>query len=79
MISNCALWAAWRYVRRGGYVVMTRSDYGWWPHFAWSQDGTRWLQFHPKRHRRWYGWCLRRGIPLPLFDGEPTPWKGRKA
>lgn len=65
-------------VTRGGYVVVHKSKYGWWPHLVWTPDFVAFEQFHPVKHRRWYTTALRLGIPPILFDGEPKPWQPPK-
>lgn len=74
VISNCVLFAIGRFWTRGGYVVVRKSDYGWWPHVLWSPDLVMFEQFHPVKHRRWYGVVLRLHLPLILFDGRAKPW-----
>lgn len=74
MIANCFTFAIGRYVTRGGYIIVHRSKYGWWPHLIWSPDLVTFEQFHPVRHRRWYAWALRHHIPLLLFNGRAHPW-----
>lgn len=62
-MSNCLIWALWRWFRDGGYLIVRKSRYGWWPHFLWSRDLLMIEQFVPRipnHHRR---------IPPLLFDG----------
>jgi hypothetical protein len=35
--SNCLIFAVWRFLRRGGYLIMRRSRHGWWPHILWCE------------------------------------------
>jgi len=35
-VSNCLIFALWRWVTRGGYLILRRSHHGWWPHVLWS-------------------------------------------
>jgi hypothetical protein len=74
MLGNCLLFVVGRYLKRGGYIVIHRSDYGWWPHAVWSGDLKTFEQFHPVKHRRWYARILRWHLPPPLFDGRAHPW-----
>lgn len=37
-ISNCLIYALMKYCREGGYILIRKSDLGWWPHFL---HGTR--------------------------------------
>ena len=36
--SNCLIFALHRLVTRGGYLIMRRSRWGWWPHFLWAES-----------------------------------------
>ena len=36
--SNCLIFALWRLWNRGGYLMMRRSRWGWWPHFLWAES-----------------------------------------
>lgn len=78
VISNCFFFAVGKYLKHGGYIVIRHSDYGWWPHFLWSSDLVTFEQFHPVKHRRWYGLALRWRIPLVLFDGHAKPWQSSR-
>lgn len=63
MYSNCLLWALWQWCRKGGALWVEKSQYGWWPHFAWSPDGLRYLCFVPlaPKRRRWSAPVIFRG------------------
>lgn len=37
-LSNCLIFAVWRWATRGGYLVLRRSHHGWWPHVIWCED-----------------------------------------
>lgn len=37
LFSNCLIFALWRWITRGGYLVIRRSHYGWWPHIIWCE------------------------------------------
>lgn len=50
--SNCAAWAVWAYFRRGGFLILKKSEWGWWPHFMWSPDMHTCQQFEPDHKRR---------------------------
>ena len=45
--SNCLAYALARWWLDGGYVIMRKSHYGWWPHFLWSKDLKRFVEFQP--------------------------------
>jgi hypothetical protein len=64
MHSNCLIWAACRWWRRGGYVVVRRSRLGPFPHFLWSRDLRRFWAFQPFNPRP----CI---LPPLLFRGRP--------
>ena len=51
-VSNCWMWAIWRFMRRGGFLIFSRSEWGWWPHFMWSPDMRTCVQFEPDHKRR---------------------------
>jgi hypothetical protein len=36
--SNCLIFALMRLWQSGGYLILRRSSYGWWPHVLWSRD-----------------------------------------
>lgn len=36
--SNCLVFALGRLWRRGGYLIMRRSRWGWFPHFLWAES-----------------------------------------
>jgi len=64
--SNCLVWALrhWRY-RRGDYLLIRKSRWGWWPHFLLSRTAPDdCISFVPKaKHRR-------RRLPPLLFHGR---------
>lgn len=37
-VSNCLIFAVWRWITRGGYLILRRSHHGWWPHILWCED-----------------------------------------
>lgn len=45
--SNCLIYAFGKWCDEGGYVVIRRSMYGWWPHFLWTADFHTFYQFIP--------------------------------
>lgn len=36
MRSNCLIFALSRWCGSGGYLIVRKSRFGWWPHFLWS-------------------------------------------
>jgi hypothetical protein len=61
--SNCYLYALRQWYWHGGYVVLAKSKYGWWPHALWSPDLRHFDEFVPdKPRRRWF--------PPLLFQGH---------
>ena len=61
-MSNCWLFALHRWVTRGGYVVVRRSHWGWWPHALWSADLVTFEDYAPVAGRHRY-------LPPLLFRG----------
>jgi hypothetical protein len=47
---------------RGGFLIVSKSEWGWWPHVMWSPDLKMCHQFEPD-HKR-----LRRRLHPPLID-----------
>jgi len=64
-LSNCFLFALGCYWREGGYLIASKSRWGWWLHFQWSPDLDTIWEFHPLRVKR----PSRRFPPL-VFWGE---------
>lgn len=50
--SNCWLWAFYTWVRRGGFLILSKSEWGWWPHVMWSPDMMKCNQFEPDHTRQ---------------------------
>jgi hypothetical protein len=46
-VSNCIIFAVWRVIRRGGYIVVRKSRWGWWPHVLWSPDLKTFEEYQP--------------------------------
>ncbi len=61
--SNCLLWALSRWFRLGGYLVVRRSHYGWFPHFLWLAPSGELRSFVPVDPC--FHWC-----PPLLFRGH---------
>lgn len=53
-LSNCLFWVIGQWWREGGFVVICRSSYGWWPHFLWTIDLIDFYEFNPPKKRRLY-------------------------
>lgn len=62
-VSNCWLWALARVFRRGGFLLVSKSEWGWWPHVMWSPDMRVLYQFEPTKKKR------RRLLPPMLYRG----------
>ena len=60
---NCILFALLRVWQRGGYVVIRRSRYGWWPHFLWSPDLVSFEEYLPRVPNHHLP------LPPPLYRG----------
>ena len=57
--GNCLLFALWRWVTRGGYLILRRSHHGWWLHVLWSPDlrDARLEHYVPRAYARpWWAW-----------------------
>ena len=64
--SNCLIYAGWRWLWRGGYLVMRRSRSGPFPHVMWAPQIHADLpveQLVPHQRRE-------RILPPPLFHGR---------
>ena len=64
MYSNCLVYAIGQWVRHGGYLVLSRSRYGWWPHAEHTHDWRRFSVFVPLGPKR------RRACPPLWFRGR---------
>jgi hypothetical protein len=62
--SNCLLYAVRQWWTLGGCLVVRKSQYGWWPHFLWSQDLVQFFAFVPVQKAR------RRCLPPLWFAGR---------
>jgi hypothetical protein len=62
-MSNCLIFALHHWFHCGGYLIVRKSHYGWWPHFAWSKDFQQFEQFTPvtPNHTRRFPPLLFRG------------------
>jgi len=61
--SNCWLFALGRLFRRGGFLIISKSEWGWWPHLMWSPDMRTLHQFEPTEKKR------RRLLPPFIYRG----------
>jgi hypothetical protein len=65
--SNCLIFAVLLWLRWGGYLVMRRSHWGWFPHFLHGRAGRdgrlRLVGYVPRSPRR-------KILPPPLFRGR---------
>jgi hypothetical protein len=62
-VGNCLLFAPGRWFCFGGQVQARKSDFGWWPHFLWTLDGTTFEEYIPPVPN---GRLL---LPPPLYSG----------
>jgi hypothetical protein len=62
MKSNCIIFALRRCFRLGGYIVLRKSNYGWWPHMIWTKDLATFEEFTPPEHHQ-------AAFPPLLFNG----------
>jgi hypothetical protein len=67
MWSNCLVFAVTLWWRRGGYLVIRRSRWGWFPHFlhgtARADGRVRVVSYVPRDPRR-------KVSPAPVFRGR---------
>lgn len=61
--SNCYLFAVWQLFRKGGFLIVCKSEWGWWPHVMWSPDMCTVYQFEPTEKKR------RRLFPPTFYRG----------
>jgi hypothetical protein len=52
MKSNCLIFAFSQWWKRGGYLVVRLSHWGWWPHIIYSKDLKNFEEFHPCRKKQ---------------------------
>jgi hypothetical protein len=50
-------------LKDGGYVIVRKSHYGWWPHFLWSRDLRSFEEYSPAMPNHHLL------IPPPLYRG----------
>lgn len=60
--SNCLFYAFKKYRRYGGYILMRKSNYGWWPHFLHMTKDGKITQYTLSRKKR-------RILPPIVFTG----------
>jgi hypothetical protein len=64
MKSNCILYAVACWFKSGGYIVLRKSNYGWWPHMLWTKDFSTFAEFTPQVH------VENAAFPPLLFQGS---------
>lgn len=37
LFSNCIIFSYSKWIENGGYIIMRKSHWGWWPHFIWAK------------------------------------------
>jgi hypothetical protein len=62
MKSNCIIYALKQWFSLGGYIVLRKSNYGWWPHMIWTKDFATFEEFTPPVHSV-------RAFPPLIFNG----------
>jgi hypothetical protein len=63
MKSNCLFYAAWRWIRRGGWLLIRRSHAGFYPHFIHADELPENLPCSQ--------YVAKPGVPCDIvFDGE---------
>jgi hypothetical protein len=47
-MNNCLFFALSRWNKKGGYLIIRRSRFGWWWHFLWAEklDGIETLEHY---------------------------------
>ena len=75
--SNCLFFAIGRWWNRGGYLVIRKSRFGYWPHFLWSPDLQVFESYSPivGGYSRWFPPLLFCGyIEHDDDDNKSTPY-----
>ena len=63
MKSNCLIYALLKWYREGGYLVIRKSRFGWWPHFLHMDTARKITHYSPQhKYNRWF--------PPLLFKGR---------
>lgn len=72
-MSNCIIFALTKWFREGGYIIVRKSRYGWWPHMFWCADleNIKLIDYSPPTKRAGL-------LPPPLFRGVQTQRRGDK-
>lgn len=61
--GNCLCWALAKWRKHGGYLVIRRSRYGWFPHFLHMDREGNIESFVPDDPKR-------KKLPPPVFKGS---------
>jgi len=71
-ISGCWVWATWRFLTRGGYLVIRKSRWGPWPHFMWSRKLKIFWGYSPINAEAGLIrlWPLKLKLAPPFFRGK---------
>jgi hypothetical protein len=52
-MNNCLVYALRKWFRHGGYLIIRKSRWGWFPHFLWSPaappEAEQYIPVNPKR------------------------------
>lgn len=70
-MNNCLLYALGKFMREGGYLIIRKSRFGWWPHLLHSSDLETITDFRPPAPSadRWLPPLLYRGIVRTTIAG----------
>lgn len=62
-MSNCVFFALSQWWKKGGYIIIRKSKWGWWPHLLWSPDLKEFWEYQPQKPNHHLL------IPPPLYRG----------
>ena len=63
--SNCLVFALKRWFSDSGYLVVRKSNFGWWPHFLWTPDiNSSYVEHYAPISGQ------KKLMPPPLFEGN---------
>jgi len=54
LIGSCLFYAFRKYFRAGGYLLVRKSRFGWWPHFLHMDNNGNITQWQPDGKLRWW-------------------------
>jgi hypothetical protein len=62
--SNCWIYAFWKRIKEGGWLMARKSRFGWWPHYAHMDEKGIITEFAPLAKKK------KRITPPVIFKGE---------